>query len=1046
MAIRVGSVVKKTAKIIGISIGTLLLILFLLPYVLPDTISRKVKALVNHSIDGEVNFSRARLSFFKHFPALTLTLQDFTLKGSAPFKQDTLIAAKDVGFGINLSALLHGDITIDKFFINTANINVQVNEQGEANYNVYRSAGSTQNTSGGADTTAALKIDRIVIKNSNLVYNDLSSAVLLHAQGLSYTGNGDLSKGIFDLTSHIDIDAFDFYYDRQPYVQKKKINADLLTKVNTNSLELIFEKNRLKINQLPVTFTGKFDFLSRGYDMDFRLNSKDADLEDVFSVLPPSYQGWLKNTRIKGNANISTNLTGRYIGGTDTMPDLQFDMKVRNGYIAYKKAPAPVSNLYFDFDSKLPGLDPEHLQLQVDSVFFNLEKDYFSAVLKIKGFSAPDIFARVNSSVDLEKFDKALGLQDIDMKGKLNLHLDVNGKYSTGQNPARLRKDIIVTSIPSFYLQSSLQNGFVHYLPLPKAIDTINFTVSANCPDNNYHHTSAAIENIDIKALNNFITGFVHVKNAADFPVDAALKAQFDLADIQQFYPLDSVRLKGTVALNVNSSGNYVPAKKIFPKTEAVIKVENASVQTKYYPSPVEKIMIDATLQNKEGTFYDLVATIKPVSFEFEGKPFMVQADLQHLDNLNYDIVSKGELDLGKLAHVFSPGGWNMNGTIETDLSLKGNQADAAAGRYAKLHNSGTLKVHAITLNSDWYPKPFFIDKGVFRFHQDLMQFEAFRARYGRSSLTVNGSVSNVFNYLANAGPLRGTVQLNADKIILDELMAYNGDSTSVRTDTTAQKSSGVIIIPSNLDLNLDAAVKNVEYNKLSVKDIKGNVQVKDGVVKLNQAGFTLAGAETVMDASYKNLSATKAFFTYHIAIKDFDVQRMYKEVELFRQLAPAAAKANGIISLDYDLEGKLNSDMYPVMSSLQGGGTLSLSKVKMKGFRLFSAMSRKTGKNEINDPDLNKINLKTTIKNNVVTLEKTKIKVAGFRIRIQGQTNFDGAIKLKCRLGLPPFGIIGIPMNITGTGENPRIKLGKGDELPLEEQQEEMKDDNNDQ
>jgi hypothetical protein len=31
--------------------------------------------------------------------------------------------------------------------------------------------------------------------------------------------------------------------------------------------------------------------------------------------------------------------------------------------------------------------------------------------------------------------------------------------------------------------------------------------------------------------------------------------------------------------------------------------------------------------------------------------------------------------------------------------------------------------------------------------------------------------------------------------------------------------------------------------------------------------------------------------------------------------------------------------------------------------------------------------------------------------------------------------------MNITGTGENPRVKLGKGDELPLEEQKEEQED-----
>lgn len=202
-----------------------------------------------------------------------------------------------------------------------------------------------------------------------------------------------------------------------------------------------------------------------------------------------------------------------------------------------------------------------------------------------------------------------------------------------------------------------------------------------------------------------------------------------------------------------------------------------------------------------------------------------------------------------------------------------------------------------------------------------------------------------------------------------------------------------------------------------------------------------MAGASTSMDATYKSLSPDKAFFTYHITMNDFDVKRMYKEVELFRELAPAAGKAEGIISVDYNLEGKLNADMYPIMPSLKGEGVLSIKKVKMKGFRLFSAMGKSTGKDGLNDPDLSKINFKTKIQNNVVTLEKTKIKVAGFRLRLQGQTSLDGKLKLKCRLGLPPFGIIGIPMNITGTGQNPRIRLGKGDELPLEEQKEETED-----
>jgi AsmA protein len=35
----------------------------------------------------------------------------------------------------------------------------------------------------------------------------------------------------------------------------------------------------------------------------------------------------------------------------------------------------------------------------------------------------------------------------------------------------------------------------------------------------------------------------------------------------------------------------------------------------------------------------------------------------------------------------------------------------------------------------------------------------------------------------------------------------------------------------------------------------------------------------------------------------------------------------------------------------------------------------------------------------------------------------------MKMRLGLPPLGIIGIPLKVTGTQENPKIKVGKNKE-----------------
>ena len=146
----------------------------------------------------------------------------------------------------------------------------------------------------------------------------------------------------------------------------------------------------------------------------------------------------------------------------------------------------------------------------------------------------------------------------------------------------------------------------------------------------------------------------------------------------------------------------------------------------------------------------------------------------------------------------------------------------------------------------------------------------------------------------------------------------------------------------------------------------------------------------------------------------------------MFREMASAAENAEGIISLDYKVAGKLNNEMMPIYPSIIGGGTLSVKNVKMKGFKMFSAVSKKTGKDGIKNPDVSNVAIKSTIKNNIITIERFKFKVAGFRPRIEGTTSFDGRLNIKMRLGLPPLGIIGIPLSVTGTKDNPKVKLGR--------------------
>jgi AsmA protein len=891
----------KFFKILGVAMASILFLMFVLPILFPEKIANEVKLFANKKLTGELDFKETKLSFFNHFPSLTLTLTDFSLKGSAPYAKETLVSAQEVAFGINLkSLLLDKKINIDKIFVSDAFINVRVNEKGQANYNVYIAEPRKKKKSNDSET--ALRLEKIVIENTRLVYDDKATKMLIDAKGFNYVGNGDLDLAVFEIYTEAQIDDFSLTYNGEQYLKNKKVDADLITNINTNSLAFIFQHNNLKINKLPVDFIGKFDFLSNGYNMDFNIKSTNSKLNDFFTALPPSYVTWLKKTKVEGNTDLSFTLKGKYIESKNQKPDLAFNMKIRNGMINYSDAPFPVSNIFLNFDTKLPSLDTEKLLVNIDSVFFNVNKDYIKGIIKTEGMSRPKIDARINSKIDLAAMDRAFGIQNMDLRGILNMDIKSNGIYDK-------------------------KNGKI-------------------------------------------------------------------------------------------------------PVTNGSISFKNGYIKTDYYPNPLKNITLLANVVDKKGTLQDLNVSIAPASFEFEGKPIYVNAKLKNFENIYYDIKAKGELDIAKIYKVFSQKGLELKGYINADVAFKGSQNDAMNGRYNKLQNSGTLKLRNIKTTSEYLPQPFIIKEGTFSFNQDKMNFDNFFASYGQSDFKMNGYLQNVIDFvLTNNAILKGNFTLHSNYINVDEFMTQEEVTTvyppmTAPTETKVEK--GVVVIPSNFDLQFNASANKINLDGLSIDNLKGNMKIKQGKLELRKSGFDLIGSNVLMDLVYGSQSTEKAFFDFKVDAKEFDIKRAYNEIKLFREMATAAESAEGIVSLNYKVAGILDGNMSPIYPSLTGGGTLSVKNVKMKGFKMFGIVSKKTGKEAIANPDLSKVDINTTVKNNIITIERFRFKVAGFRPRIEGTTSFYGLLNIKMRLGLPPLGIIGIPLKITGTKDNPRVRLGK--------------------
>ncbi|MCX6287321.1 MAG: AsmA family protein [Bacteroidetes bacterium] len=927
---------KKFFKVSGISLGVVMLILvilFVLPFIFKDKLAGIVKATANKTLKTEVNFSAIDVSFFNFFPNLTITLTNFSLKSSAPFKQDTLIKAKDISFGVDLLSVFKGPLKITRVYLVKAKVVLQYNEKGASNFDVYASPTDTlQKKETPPSGEAEIKIENIAFIKTDFIYSDASIPMKIIAHGINYRGKSKLSKDILKLSSNVQIDSLDLEYNHIPYLKSKPVKAKLETSININSLDMKFEKNDLTLKNIPFQFRGEIGFRKEGYD--FFL-----------------------------------------------------------------------------------------------SLFSMYNNEYVSGSLRIISTKKLWIAAKADVNMNLQNWGIGLGIRDFELKGMYSLKLDAQGDYFSGQNPRSRKPDTVLLSIPNFTVTSTLKDGYIRYKQYPQALSGISGKLTASCKDHDYRSVNVSLDNLKAGFLKNKIEGYFRLNGLEDLPVEGKITTSLNLSEVRQLIPMDSLDLGGFLDLNLEVKGNYAPEKKFFPLATLSVKLSNGDIQTKYYPQPVDRINMLVTLTNNTGKLSGTKVILDPFSFRFEGKPFEIKAAFSNPDNLSYDVVSKGSIDLAKVYKVFSRKGMDLNGYIETDLKLKGNQSDAMAGKIDKLYNSGRLTLRNIAFTSEYLPKPFVIKSGVFRFEQDKVWFEKFDGRYGASDIMMDGKLSNVVNYvLSEKQVLKGSFNFNSNYLLVDELIPANEKSPVNDPGSRNQdQAPGVVIIPENLEIGLKANLKKVGYSKLEMHDLNAAVEIKQGMLLLKDMKFELIGCKVTMDATYGSINPSNAFFDFHVVANDFDIKRAYNEVEMFRNLSTSAGRCEGIVSLDYNLKGKLDAGMNPVYPSLEGGGVLSLKTIKVMGLKLFTDMSKNLEKEKIKDPNLSKVDLKTSIKSNVITLEKTKMKISGFRLRIAGESNFNGSINLKARLGLPPLGIFGINMRLLGTMDNPKFRYGKG-------------------
>jgi hypothetical protein len=424
---------KKILKITGISIGTLLAVLLILPFAFKGKIVAAVQSAANNNLNATVNFNPdLSLSLIRNFPNLSVGISDLKIVGKDSFSNDTLIDAPHLRLVVDLSSVWSGNnLVIRKIHLQDARANVIFLKSGAANFDIAK-ADTTSNTETPADTSAplSLSIKELNIENTRIHYIDHSMDFELTTEGTNLLSEGDFADAIFTLKNEIGIDRASMSFGGMTLLSQAKIVGNTAIDMDLNQMKFGFADNKLSINELPLIAKGWVKMGETDMDMDIDVRTPNSDFKSFLSIVPGCYTENFSD--VKANGTMALVFTMKGIMNDLRMPSTHVALNVKDAGFQYPSMPANASNIQLNFALDNTDGNPDNTHVVIAPLSATLGGDKLALSLDMKTpVSNPYANGKVDMNLHLDKWKQLMPLASgTEVSGEVDAHFNFDGHYS----------------------------------------------------------------------------------------------------------------------------------------------------------------------------------------------------------------------------------------------------------------------------------------------------------------------------------------------------------------------------------------------------------------------------------------------------------------------------------------------------------------------------------------------------------------------------------------------------------------------------------------
>ncbi|HYF30585.1 MAG TPA: AsmA-like C-terminal region-containing protein [Chitinophagaceae bacterium] len=421
---------KKILKITGFTLLFLVALAFAAPFLFKGKIISLVKQEINSSINAKADFKDVSISFFRHFPKVSVALKGLEIVGTGEFEGDTLIAAKEIDASLDIMSMIRGsDYKIYAVAINEPRIHAIVHKNGNANWDIAIEDTATA-TPDATATPYKLNLQGYTISNGYVLYEDEAGNMSAEIINLDHEGSGDFTADLFTLHTATRAGEITFNYGGIPYLSRVNTSIDADIEVDNKTGKYSFSNGKLLLNQLELDIKGFFQMDADKYNMDISFNAPSTDFKHILSLIPVVYQQDFAKVKTSGKAIFNGFVKGQY--SETAMPAYQFNLDVADGFFQYPDLPKAVKNINLQMRVDNPDGITDHTVINIPKAHIEFNNEPFDFRLLVRNpISNLFVDAAAKGRLDLSTVTEFVKLEPgTRINGLLMADLAVNGLVS----------------------------------------------------------------------------------------------------------------------------------------------------------------------------------------------------------------------------------------------------------------------------------------------------------------------------------------------------------------------------------------------------------------------------------------------------------------------------------------------------------------------------------------------------------------------------------------------------------------------------------------